>query len=379
MTYSFKDLVLKIDGDKEIYCNSVSIDYSTSLEGVEVVGKKESNEYVTTGPPRGSVSLNYYLTGEDFLFDDVRVEGVPRELDFAGLTLNSGYLMSYSFSLDGDGPVNVSTKFDFFEKVRGTFETGQSQLPEADFLTISNVQLSDGNYISSDEVESLSYGYSVALSPKVPIREDASFEEIPLDGVVSAPKKFDISFKCRKYDLDLPIDGVAETLRVNLANRHDTVQTYYDINGIIHTKKMGVSAGGELTHELSIAQGNIGGDVPQLYLVPGDIGGAFTTPTNWPNLLVAAPGDSAFIYGPDHGQSFEAVDNVSFLGYPCKILGKGRTAHELAVDTYAYVEVSLPYNTPEGAKAPLLVRTPAGQSYTRSVLSIVGDGTLDLF
>ena len=124
---------------------------------------------------------------------------------------------------------------------------------------------------------------------------------------------------------------------------------------MIIKKDMDIKAGNRLTSDFVMIQGTTGGVKPSLTV-------------GSPTAGKYKPGDSVTI----HGQNMQDIDKVSFMNFPCDIVGQG-------THTSTYINIYVPKGTPNSGEAPLVLSSPAGEASTSTTLMITGDGTLDLF
>jgi hypothetical protein len=345
MVHSFEDIVVKVGGD-EIYCQSASVDYSASVSPNINTKSKYGFSYHPDSAPQGNIKLSYYLTGVDPMYSYVIDENQSIAVDVGGLTVGSGYLGSYSFSIEESNPLLVDVSISFFEKMGGSLQASQSSLGDIEFLNSVNVSLSNGNYISHSDLTSLSYDYGTQVEPYYSIEEGHSDDEILPSSVKFKQKEVNLSFKSYKEEITIPVTGLHEMVTINLENRAgNTVASYY-VNGIINEKTLGTSSSELLEHTYGVDQANLGGSLP--------------IAASLSDLMVDV-GDTVTLAG----SNLDGLESVSYLGFDCEVISNNAVSIVFKVSDHAYLS----------GIGPVEVATKAGLTSTLSSMQITGDST----
>ena len=188
VNYSQNDVRIILGGN-DLFCDTASISYSPSISPNYTVNSKNSVDYRASAPPKGGLSISYYLTGSDPLAQRIQDGEQVTSISFNSLIVNSGYLTSYSLSFTPHNSIKVSASLDFYEKVAGTFTASQLPLPDAPPLNTSDVALENGSLVVSDNILDLSYSYSTTFSPIYAIEDNFDAAGVNVLGVTSNHKK----------------------------------------------------------------------------------------------------------------------------------------------------------------------------------------------
>ena len=221
-----------------------------------------------------------------------------------------------------------------------------------DFLNSVNVSLSNGDYISHDNLVSLSYSYGTDFTPNYVcgfvtgggVEEHPNYDEIAATSVVCSQKDVSLSFKAYKYDLDLPVTGKMESVKIDLEDRNGSTVNSFHANGIISSKDISIGAGATVQHSYDLTQANVGGHAPYI--------------SSLSDTYVDV-GDTVNIYGTN----LSDTDSVIYLGFPCKIIS----------NTPVQVSVEIPAEAYLSGIGPVLLTTKAGEVSSLSSMTVTGD------
>ena len=191
--YSQKDTKVKI-GNENIYCTNASIAYNVDVTPKLEVGHKNAFEYSPSSPPKGTINLNYYLTGKDPIAQNLSTPTSPISFDMGGLSVASGYLSKYAIQVEPYSPAQVTASFSFYQKVNGEFTATASELPTGLPLFISDLSLDNEIKIGEEKIQSLSYNATTNLTPTYTIENEIDYDGSAAKGVASGPTKIDLSF-----------------------------------------------------------------------------------------------------------------------------------------------------------------------------------------
>jgi len=155
-----------------IYVENLAISLTNNLKAIDLLPNRSSFGYLAGGGINGSLSLGYYLTGEDFLADFMEADNLISG-NFAGLSFSSGVLSSYSFEVAPFGPIMVSANINFYGGLRGRFTPTRETL-DADILTYTDCKLTqisgvtpheDGETEQITASTSVSFGFANNVQP----------------------------------------------------------------------------------------------------------------------------------------------------------------------------------------------------------------------
>lgn len=250
MAYSsYNDVTVRIDG-APFLVESASIDSNASLASDLLIYRKASSDFLPEGPLKGSVKLNYPITGKDHLYQFINSEK-SMALDIGGFIINSGYLTSYSFDVSRFSPIKVSVGIDFWGPVMGSFLTRRETTPALRILTSEDLTLSgNSNGINTaNSLISLNYSYSSSVESDILVgsSEPSSIRFLQKE----------ISLDLESYDPGglLPYTGLPADFDIGFSGNGG--QTY-KIRGILMNKDYSFSLGGRSSYKFSFKQNKIG-------------------------------------------------------------------------------------------------------------------------
>ena len=150
--------------NQSILADSASFSVAPTLSAQEKMGQKGGFEYVADAGLKSNLSLGYYLVGADPLRPFLTNKS-PITVEAGGLTLQNGYLNSYSLAGAPHGPVKVDVGLVFYEDFGGSFSP--TVLPEADYnyLRLSDMIFTFQGMDATSRIKSMSYEMSCEVDP----------------------------------------------------------------------------------------------------------------------------------------------------------------------------------------------------------------------
>ena len=170
MFYTSKNVSVTINGSG-IFAVNVSLDTQAEIAPNYRVNTRIATIYDNNAPIRGSLSLNYYITGEDPLKACVEGENTNLAGNFAGLYFNSGRLVKYGLDMTPYGALEASVDIEFYEKIKGSYTPTSSNIPKEKVLNVGDVNFTSTTSIGSEKILNLSYDYDVEMTPKFIVGE----------------------------------------------------------------------------------------------------------------------------------------------------------------------------------------------------------------
>ena len=342
VNYTQKDVRITVSG-QDIFCDSVDLKLDSSVNPNFNTLSKNSYEFSAGGPVKGTVSISYFVTGGDFLINNVTNEREPVAINFNGLQLNSGYLSSYSFSAESFTPLQVSANFNFYCPVTGTFAPAAQELSSVPPLNISDMSLDNGTLITTQNIKSLSYNYQSDIFPNYVVDENYDPLTSAASSVTSSAKRIDVSFSLYDYDLSMPASGQRQSFKFNFKDKNGSSKQTYYVDGQITSKQLGARTRDRVISNYSLNQGLIGGESSSILNI---------SPTG------ASPSELVLV----SGTNLDEVENAYIGEYPCNISGEIKpTGFRLVV----------PNDILSGYLSPVKLTTKAGE--------VIGDQTFNAY
>lgn len=241
MSYiNYNNVTVKVNS-QPFLAESISIDIGASLSSNYLIYRKSSFNFVAESVLKGTIQLSYPVTGKDYLADFISSE-TPFRVEIGGITINSGYLTSYGFSLEQFKPIKVNANIDFWEKVGGSFSPSKEVTSPSSFLTSNDVSLTYTGVETLDNIIGLSYSYSSSLDPEV---------------FAGNTSPSDIKFLEKQTKLDLETYSIGNNLSYSgsLASFNIVFGGQsYGFNGVLESKSNSFGLGQKATTALSFKQ-----------------------------------------------------------------------------------------------------------------------------
>lgn len=345
VTYSHKDIRVEING-KNLYCSNINFSYGSSFEPLYTINDKNTNEYSPSSPPRGSINLDYYLTGLD-VFADFHKERTPHSINVGELSINSGFVNSYSLQVEPGNLLKASVGLSFFEKINGIFNPllfKNYDLPDkVDILKSSEVSIEGGMTVKEGDVRSLGYNYSIEVDPSYTLENPL----VPND-IKFGQKKIEVSASVYNYNLQLPPNGERENFQINIKDKnYNTVHTL-KINSFIRSKSIDFNPENRPILSIQMGQANLGtvdGTVPSIT--------DFTPKSGNVNSAVLL-----------NGNNLLDIERVLLGDFRCEILGNISNTQ---------VNVLVPISLYSGYKAPFVIKTYGGtEAFSQTGFLVTG-------
>lgn len=262
--YNYNNVYFKING-QSLLVDSATFTVSPDLSEKEEMDKAGGFERVAAAPLTSTLTLSYFLTlpsspltKPDPLKPFLESQ-TPIPFEVAGLTLEGGYLTSYSFSAAPFGPVRINATLDFFEDFGGSFSP--ATLPDQDnkYLQFSDMEVTFQGIDASSKIQSLSYNLSQNIEP-VYVTDSwdvASNAVVPADLV---PSQIRFGKRASSADIDtynfqeaLGRDGKTASLTFSIGGET------YEVAGVLASKDVSFPFGQKLSASMSIESTSYGG------------------------------------------------------------------------------------------------------------------------
>ena len=242
MLYSANNATLKINGE-EILASNASLALNTSLNANYVIGDRNTNSYAASNGIGGTLSFNYFLTGNDYFKTFITGQGeIPLgesqvvSGNFGGLNFDSGYLTSYSVDFAPNSPTAAAVTVSFFDDLQGEFTSTEEQVSPATVLSTSRLNIE--SEFETDEINNFiegSYNYSSEVAP-VYLMNEMNFE-------VDNPTG------------NLPVEGTNAKIEVKLRGyNNDEVLDTFSCSGVMQSRDLASSAGSYIRQSINIIQ-----------------------------------------------------------------------------------------------------------------------------
>lgn len=328
--YNYNNISLKVNGSG-ILANSASLSFSNELVKSTRINRAGGDNYIAANGQNGSLSLSYYVdanSGDPFYMADTKPGQNVFSIDMGGMTIQSGYLNSYSWNASPHGILQVSANFNFYEDLAGTFSP--TILPDQnwDWYKMSDLTISLEGMDVTSKVVGVSYNESHSFTPVYNI-----------SGVAPVEQKYGEKIKSlslETYNIVEAIPYTGKQISVDIGIRGQS--TLWSVNGTLQSKEISISFGEKVVSTLDIEENGYGG---RPVLRESNTGGTLNAGDNWNiyghNLL-----DTSCIYFNNNVRANEFTTH---------------TASDNGNDSYIRVKI------PKFARSgPIRVITPYGEA-----------------
>lgn len=167
MIYSFKNFPVRLNG-REILAASMDLSAQNYLIPSFQVGDRSTKNYTPAQGVEGSLKLNYYITGSDYVKSFINSDTGYISGNIGGLFFASGVLSRYNFSCNPNANVAPTVEISFYEEIKGTFSpvnpppnTGYNYLNCSD-VVVDGLSAYSSETLSS--INAISFSYSTDIS-----------------------------------------------------------------------------------------------------------------------------------------------------------------------------------------------------------------------
>lgn len=212
MFYTYRNLEVLID-NRPIWVNSATFSVDNSLQANYLVGNRYTNDYSASQFQVGSLKLNYYVTGVDYLKSFLNNDTVNSVSGyFGGFYFPTGYIKSFSVQGEVNKPVMAAAELMFFQETSGSFVPSHKTAPKFAPLHFSDatISINNTNEINGlNNITSFNYSYSQEINPIANV--DTIYPNVVLG-------KRDVSLTVDQFHIDnfIPFTGKSAALSINL-------------------------------------------------------------------------------------------------------------------------------------------------------------------
>jgi hypothetical protein len=255
----YEKALLKI-ANTSIFAESATLSFSASLEPVtDVTGS--IIRYAPQGPTKGTLSFSHYCTGDfhDFLNPLTAIEHTGEAFNgsFAGLSFESGFVRSLSFSVAPFQPILFQSEIDLYGSLGSLSNNGMS---DSDFESYNSIQeevpIAHGlrSFLAGDGIgvnKQISFDYSVKAdrNPVVTIGNEVPYR-VTKENVI-----IDMSVKGEDFGNAISFTGTNAGVVIKIYDVYgESPLTEFGCTGQIYQNDLSVAANGFLQGGLSLSQ-----------------------------------------------------------------------------------------------------------------------------
>tara|TARA_B100002019_G_scaffold293061_1_gene318524 strand:+ start:1104 stop:2123 length:1020 start_codon:yes stop_codon:yes gene_type:complete len=261
--YNYNNISLKVNGSG-ILANSASLSFSNELVKSTRINRAGGDNYIATNGQNGSLSLSYYVdanSGDPFYMADAKPGQNVFSIDMGGMTIQSGYLNSYSWNASPHGILQVSANFNFYEDLAGTFSP--TILPDQnwDWYKMSDLTISLEGMDVTSKVAGVSYNESHSFTPVYNISGVAPVEQRYGEKIKS--------LSLETYNIVEAIPYTGKQISVDIGIRGQS--TLWSVNGTLQSKEISINFGEKVVSTLDIEENGYGSAPTITNTAPGPV------------------------------------------------------------------------------------------------------------
>ena len=255
----YEKALLKI-ANTSIFAENATLSFSASLEPVtDVTGSVI--RYAPQGPTKGTLSFSHYCTGDfhDFLNPLTAIEHTGEALNgsFAGMTFESGFIKSLSFSVAPFQPILFQSEMDLYGSLGSLNNVGQSDENFESYNSIEEeVPIGHGlrSFLAGDDIyinKKMSFDYSVTANrnPVVTIGNEVPYR------VTKENVMINMTVKGEDFGRAISYTGTNAGVAIKIYDVYgESPLTEFGCTGQIYQNDLSAGANGFMQGSLSISQ-----------------------------------------------------------------------------------------------------------------------------
>ena len=248
--YNYNNISLKVNGSG-ILANSASLSFSNELTKSTRINRIGGDNYIASNGTNGSLNLNYYVdanSGDPFYMADAKPGQNVFSIDMGGMTIQSGYLNSYSWNASPHGILQVSAGFNFYEDLDGTFSPTILPDQDWDWYKMSDLTVSLAGMDVTSRIASISYNEAHNFTPLYNI-----------SGIAPVEHRYGEKIKSLSLDTYNILEAIPHTgkeITVDIGIRSQSAQ--WSVKGILQSKDISINFGEKVVSTLSIEENGYG-------------------------------------------------------------------------------------------------------------------------
>lgn len=167
MLQNFRNIYFTINNN-QIIANSIDLNSDTQVSQYYDNDDFTTNKFNTNGPQLTTIKLNYFLTGNDPLYQYLESRTGEISGNFGGYFFKKGYLKSYNFDLSPNNSISVGAEINIFDSISGNYNSSINNIVKSyDVLDSSNISISNTNNLNlnTENILGLRFNFSNDLVP----------------------------------------------------------------------------------------------------------------------------------------------------------------------------------------------------------------------
>jgi hypothetical protein len=246
---TFRNLPVSLNNNI-LFAESVIYTTKASIEPKFYRTDNQSTSYFTNNYLENSISITYPITGADFIKNYISNPSGSISGNLAGMYFKTGYLKSYSFSLEPNQPLYANCEIVFYSSLTGLFTpTTSNSLTPFRIFDASNVRINNlTGFNNNDNINSINYTYDCEISPQIKSQSTVP-NEIRVGRQVT-----NCSISTDSASGNMPYSGQKISFNIDVVNEASTTVNRYNIDRYIFSKELSISNDSSLSSKFDIVQ-----------------------------------------------------------------------------------------------------------------------------
>lgn len=151
---------------RSFYATDISYDTETQITPL-YIGQRKTNDFAVTDYGKRSITINYFLTGEDLFLDNLSSYDTYYSGECAGILFHTGFLSSYSVRIAPNESIQASATITSFDATGRLRETPVRSLFTGYLLNSSDITISHTTGVDFNELDpkEIIYQYNCDINP----------------------------------------------------------------------------------------------------------------------------------------------------------------------------------------------------------------------
>ena len=257
MFFTHKNYPIKLNGEF-LFASQIDLSADSNLGALYLDGQRHSFSTYPIGPVNGSCRISYFLTGTDIVKAHLQDDEVSISGNIGGIYFNSGYVKSYSATIQPNSPIQVNAELVFFESLMGQFLPEKIFNPNPNYLNGSDVVVTNSNTnIDIGSITSSSYNYNSEITPVFHQTTGTGFVNISPNRVVMGKKQVTMEFSSDTSGMNIPIEGLNAAIRIQAADSQGVILETFSVDGTLNKKTLNISTSSPTLQKFEITQNRI--------------------------------------------------------------------------------------------------------------------------
>ena len=206
----------------------------------------------------GSLRLQYYLTGYDYLKQYIYSKNSePITGNIGGLSFNQGYLSNYSIDIQPNNPILINAEVSFYDQLTGKLSTFISNFPTGLVFRASDVQINNLSGYTLNLLNNFtkaSFNYTCNLQPSYNYN-DTGVISTSANKVLLQDRTISTQISSDDIHTNLPLSGENFGAIFTFVNPSNTgLFETFGCSGKISSKSINISTDSPHSHTIKINQ-----------------------------------------------------------------------------------------------------------------------------